>query len=69
MLTKFFHMLKHENELNLPTSIFFPCFTQHSFTQENSLYYINTVFIWLEDIPPSQQSSATHNIFTFVAQV
>lgn len=44
MLTQFFHMLKHENELNLPTSIFFPCFTQHSFTQENFLYYINTVF-------------------------
>jgi hypothetical protein len=65
MLIQFFHMLKDENELTLLTSIFFPSFTQHSFTQEHFLYYISNVFTWLEDKPPSQ-SSATHNMFTFV---
>ena len=64
MVIQFFHVLKHENELTFPTSKFFPGFTQHSFTQEHFLYYISTVFTWLEDKPPSQ-SSATH-MLTFV---
>lgn len=59
MFTNFFHMLKHDDELNFPTSICFPGFTQHSFTKEHFLYYISTVFTWLEDKPPSE-SSATH---------